>query len=74
MRHGTRGVDQWGVGLREGDVGDGRVSIVMVIWVGLDAQVSRLGSLVTFMARTEGKPKSCTIGSHLSVVGVYDYI
>ena len=40
-------------------------------WVGLDAQVSRLGSLVTFMARTEGKSKSCTIGSHLSVVGVY---
>ena len=57
MQHGTRDVDQCGVSLRDGDVGDGRVSIVMVIWVGLDAQVSRLGSLVTFMARMEGKSK-----------------
>ena len=57
MRHGTRDVDQWGVDLRDGDAGDGRVSIVMVIWVGLDVQVSRLGSLVTFMARMEGKSK-----------------
>ena len=57
MRHGTRDVDQWGVDLRDGDAGDGRVSIVMVIWVGLDAQVSRLGSLVTFMARMESKSK-----------------
>lgn len=57
MRHGTRDVDQWGVDLRDGDAGDGRVSIVMVIWVGLNAQVSRRGSLVTFMARMEGKSK-----------------
>ena len=57
MQHGTRDVDQCGVSLRDGDVGDGRVSIMMMIWVGLDAQVSRLGSLVTFMARMEGKSK-----------------